>query len=286
MRYCDSITDPHQHLWDLDVLRLPWLPTEGPLAKSHLMSDYLREAEGLGIERTIYMEVDLDPGQHTAEAEYVLDLCERDDNPMVGAVIGGRPGSDGFEAYARRFAPNPYVKGIRQCLHVASTPPGYCLNDSFVRDIRLLGNLGLRFDLCLRSNELPDGARLADLCPETQFILDHCGNGDVQSNDRSEWKRGMTQIAKRPNVVCKVSGIVASAKPNAWTADDLRPIIDNTVSTFGDNRVMFASDWPVCSLTSTLTQWVEALRIIVSAWPETDQRKLFQSNAIRIYGLT
>jgi L-fuconolactonase len=285
MRYSDSIIDPHQHLWDLDVLRLPWLPSEGPLAKSHVMSDYLREAEGLGIERTIYMEVDLDPPQHVAEAEYVLDLCGRDDNPMAGAVIGGRPGSDGFEAYARRFSASPYVKGVRQCLHVASTPPGYCLNGTFVRDIRLLGALGLRFDLCLRQNELIDGARLADLCPETQFILDHCGNGDVQSKDRSAWKVGMSEIAKRPNIVCKVSGIVASAKPGAWIADDLAPIIEHTVTVFGIDRVMFASDWPVCTLTSSLRQWVEALRSVAS-WPETDKRKLFHDNAVRVYALS
>jgi L-fuconolactonase len=279
------IIDPHQHLWDLSVLRLPWLPADGPLAGNHVMSDYLREAEGLGIEKTIYMEVDVDPSNHVKEAEYVLDLCELDDNPMVGAVIGGRPGSDGFEAYARRFAENPFVKGVRQCLHVTTTPPGYCVDPSFVRDIRLLGELGLRFDLCLRPAELLDGAKLAEICPGTQFILDHCGNGDVQAQDRSQWKRDMAEIARRPNVVCKVSGIVATAKPNAWTPDDLAPIINHTVSVFGIDRVMFASDWPVCTLTSSLRQWAEALRTIVASWDETDRSMLFHDNAVNVYRL-
>jgi L-fuconolactonase len=249
------------------------------------MSDYLRETNGLGMQRTIYMEVYVDPSQHLAEAEYVLDLCARDDNPMVGAVVGGRPGADGFGAYARRFAANPYVKGIRQCLHVATTPPRYCLDHSFLLDIRMLGELGLRFDLCLRSGELVDGAHLADLCPSTTFILDHCGNADVQALDRTQWERGMAEIAKRPNVVCKISGIVASARLDDWSAADLAPIIDRTVEEFGIDRVMFASDWPVCTLTSTLREWVDALRTIVSSWPVCNQRKLFHENAIRVYDL-
>ena len=95
----------------------------------------------------------------------------------------------------------------------------------------------------------------------------------------------MAEIAKRPNVVCKVSGIIASAKLGDWTPDDLAPIIDRTVQEFGTDRVIFASDWPVCTLISTLREWVEALRTIVSSWTEADQRKLFHDNAVRVYGL-
>src|SRR5437763_456670 len=128
----NPIIDPHQHLWDLSVLELPWLPADGPLARSRTMPDYLDDAAGLGIEKTIYMEVDVDPAQHVSEAEYVLDLCARNDNPLVGAVIGGRPGTGEFEAYARRFAQNPFVKGIRQCLHVPTARRGLCLEAEFV----------------------------------------------------------------------------------------------------------------------------------------------------------
>src|SRR5437762_2257554 len=151
------IVDPHQHLWDLGKFRLPWLAGGGPLAKNHLMSDYLQMTEGLNVVKTVYMEVDVDPTQHIAEAEYVLDLCERPDNPMVGAVIGGRPAEAGFADYIARFEGSPSLKGVRQVLH-GDMAKGYCLQAEFVRGIRLLGGQGLRFDLCLRSADLLDGA--------------------------------------------------------------------------------------------------------------------------------
>ncbi len=278
------IIDTHQHLWDLSTFHLPWLDGGGPLAKSHTMSDYLREAGGLNIVKTVYMEVDVEAGQKTAEADYVLDLCRRDDNPMAAAVIGGRPASDEFADYVRRFADNPYIKGVRQVLH-GGTPRGYCLEEPFVRGVRLLGELGLRFDLCLRTDELSDGATLADRCPDTRFVLDHCGNGNVQAKDRSEWQRGMEEIAQRPNVVCKVSGIVASAAPGVWTADDLAPLIHYTAEVFGKDRIFFGGDWPVCTRAATLGQWVDALKTVVADWPEKDQRKLLHDNAARFYGL-
>jgi L-fuconolactonase len=278
------ILDTHQHLWDLSRFRLPWLAGGGPLAADHLMGDYLKATEGLNVVKTVYMEVDVDPAQHVAEAEYVLDLCRRDDNPMIAAVIGGRPASDAFQTYIARFQGSPYVKGVRQVLH-GDAPRGACLEEKFVQGIRLLGQAGLRFDICVRSEDLPDAAQLIDLCPETRFVLDHCGNPSVQATDRASWQRDIADVAQRENVICKISGIVASAKPGAWTADDLAPIINHCVAVFGKDRVMFASDWPVCTLAATYRQWVEALQSIVHSWSEADRRKLFHDNAARFYGL-
>ena len=277
------IIDTHQHLWDLNRFHLPWLDGGGPLASNHLMPHYLEAARDLNIVKTVYMEVDVEHGQRDAEAAYVLDLCQREDNPMVGAVIGGDPSEESFEPYVRRFSGNPHLKGVRQVLH-GPQPEGYCLRPEFIRGIHLLGELGLRFDLCLRSTELLDGAKLAESCPESQFILDHCGNADVKSEDLSQWKRDMGVIAGRSNVVCKISGIVASAPPD-WTPDHLAPIILHTAEVFGRDRIMFASDWPVCTLRASLRQWIEALKSIVSTWPESDQRKLFFDNAAAFYDL-
>jgi predicted TIM-barrel fold metal-dependent hydrolase len=140
----------------------------------------------------------------------------------------------------------------------------------------------------MRNTELEDGAMLIDACPGTRFILDHCGNGDVQSKDRSAWNKGLAAVATRKNVVCKVSGIVASAKPDAWTAADLAPIIHSTIGEFGIDRVMFGGDWPVCTLAATYRQWVDALRQILEEMQlsAADKRKLFYNNAARFYGLS
>src|SRR5260370_16332003 len=190
---------------------------------------------------------------------------------MVAAVISRRPASDGFQAYLTRFKGSPYIKGVRQVLHNEDVPAGTCLGDQFKKSVRLLGELGLSFDLCMRSGELLDAARLIDACPDTRFILDHCGNANVQSRDRSQWQRDIAAVAQRKNVIGKVSGIVASAKPGQWSADDLAPIVNHTLSVFGPDRVVFGGDWPVCTLAATYKQWVEALRSIVPGRTEHEQ---------------
>ena len=279
------IIDTHQHVWDLTRFKLPWHKNVPALAKSYLPANYRQATAGLNVVKSVYMEVDLDPGQQSAEAEYVIDLCKKREAPIVAAVISGRPASDGFATYIKRYKNSPYIKGVRQVLHVPETPAGYCLKEEFIRGIRLLGEVGLSFDLCLRHAELPDAARLIDACPDTRFILDHCGNADVRAKDRSAWQRDIAAVAQRKNVVGKISGIVASAEPGKWTADDLGPIIEHTAAVFGKDRIMFGGDWPVCTLAATYKQWVEALKTIVRDWKEEDQRKLFHANAARFYQL-
>jgi L-fuconolactonase len=280
-----AIVDTHLHLWDLGRFRLPWVRKGSPLARSHVMKDFLTAVEGLNVVKAVYMEVDVEVSQQRAEADYVLDICRQNNTPLKAAVISGRPASDGFRKYLEGFKRNPHLKGVRQVLHVDSTPAGYCLAPSFGRSIRLLGEMGLSFDLCMRSAELADAIKLIEACPNTRFVLDHCGNMNVQSKDRAQWQRDMDRMARAKNVVCKVSGIVASARPEKWTADDLAPVINHTLSAFGPERVMFGGDWPVCTLTATYRQWVEALKSIVRGRPLEEQRKLFHDNAARFYGL-
>ena len=281
------IIDTHQHLWDLGRFKLAWMtPGEEPLGKSHLPADYAAAVEGLNVVKSVYMEVDVIPDQQAAEAEYVLDLIRKGGTPMVAAVISGRPNSDGFRAYIDRFKGEKPIKGIRQVLHAPSTPAGYCLDPAFIGGIRYLGDSGLSFDLCVRPAELTDAAKLIDACPTTRFIVDHCGNADVRSKDHSRWRADLAAVAgKGDRVVCKVSGIVASAKGAPWTADDLAPIVNHVLDTFGPDRVMFGGDWPVCTLAATYRKWVEALKSIVRSRPEADQRKLFHDNAAKFYGI-
>lgn len=279
------IVDTHVHLWDLARFRLHWLKTGDLLARSFLMDDYVQAAKGLNVVKAVYMEVDVDPTQHVAEAEYVIDLCRRRVGPLVGAVIGGRPSSDNFRAYLDRFRDRPQVKGLRQVLHGPSTPPGYCLDPKFLRGLRLLGERGLSFDLCPRSEDLRDAPRVLDACPGTSFVLDHCGNPSVRAKDLSSWREAISRVAERKNVVVKVSGIVASAAPGPWTPDDLAPIVDHVLKAFGPERVIFGGDWPVCTPAATLRQWVDALKVIVREQSLADRKKLFHDNAVRVYRL-
>jgi L-fuconolactonase len=279
------IVDTHQHLWDLSRFKLPWLKEAPRLDRSFIAKDYRQATDGLNVVKSVYMEVDVEPSQQAAEADYVLDLIKKGETPLVAAVIARRPGSEGFADFVDRYHDHREIKGLRRVLHGADTPPGHCLDKSFVDDIRLLGKKGLSFDLCMRPAELADAARLIDACPDTSFILDHCGNASVRTKDLSGWKADIGRIAGRKNVVCKVSGTVASAAPGPWTADDLAPVVNHVMDQFGPDRVVFGGDWPVCTLAATFRQWVDALQAIVANRPQTEQKKLFHDNAIRVYRL-
>jgi L-fuconolactonase len=289
------IIDTHQHLWDLERFKPPWLEGAADvLRRRYRTEEYLEATRGLNV-RAVYMEVDMAPQQHVAEAEEVIRLSADDAHPTVAAVIGGRPAAPDFEAYLKRFENSPAVKGLRQVLHGEATKPGYCLQEPFVRGVRLLGQRNLSFDLCLRPTELRDGLRLTELCPDTRFILDHCGNADPKAfghnpageqpwHEADAWRRDIEALAKRPNLVCKISGIVARA-PRQWEPDDLKPMVDHCLDAFGPERVVFGGDWPVCLLGSPLRRWIDALAQIISARPAEQQRKLWHENAERVYTL-
>jgi L-fuconolactonase len=277
------ITDTHVHLWDLKALRLAWLKGAPTLNRSFLWDDYRKVSAGLNIVKAIYIEVDVDPSQQEQEAHSIAELCGRGETYLAGAVISGRPASERFAEYLRPLAKDPAIRGVRQVLHAAEPPPGFCLSPSFIRGIRLLGELEMSFDLCMRPGELSDWAKLIEACPSTQFVLDHCGNADVFAADLTPWKRGIAGIAERSNACCKVSGIVASTKGREWRADDLAPIINHVLDEFGPDRVVFGGDWPVCTLGTPLARWVEALLEVVRDRTPDDQRKLFHDNAKRVY---
>lgn len=279
------IIDTHQHLWSREQFRLSWIERGSVLDRDYSISDYQAETSGLNVAMTVYMEVDVDEEDQKKEAVWAVDMCRNTDHPMVAAVISGRPASPRFAEYLDAVAMEPEVAGVRQVLHGNSTPPGFCLQPSFIEGIRQLGDRGLSFDLCMRSGELLDAAKLADACPNTRFILDHCGNPQVLDSDRTDWFRDIEELARRQHVVCKISGIVASARPGEWMPQTLAPFVTRCAEVFGPDRILFGGDWPVCRLTATLREWIEALKEIVQDWRPEERRKLFFDNALRIYRL-
>jgi predicted TIM-barrel fold metal-dependent hydrolase len=281
------VIDTHQHLWNPGKIKLSWLTPGHELDRTFGPAEYADATAGLNVVKSVYMEVDVVPESQQAEADYVIGLCESKSTPMVAAVIGGSPEGEAFPAYAKKFEGHKYVKGIRRVLHADSTPPGFCLRPTFVKNIQLLGDIGLSFDLCVRPAELPDMAKLVSLCPNTRFILDHCGNPNVKftAAERDAWRKGLEQVAANKNVVCKVSGFVVNAGEGTYTPDDLAPYVNATVETFGIDRVMFGGDWPVCTLVTTYKGWLTMLREIISSRPEADQRKLLHDNAAKFYGI-
>jgi L-fuconolactonase len=172
----DPIIDTHQHLWDLKRFKLPWLANAGErLNRSYLMADYAKAIEGLNVSKAVYMEIGAAAEQKETEAREVVELCRSGNGPTVAAVIGGGVASDGFAAYIGQFKGSRYVKGVRD-----PYPRGGFENEKLLAGVRLLGGLGMSFDILAGSDLLPEAAKLVQACPRTRFILDHCGNPDVK----------------------------------------------------------------------------------------------------------
>ena len=292
------IIDTHQHLWDRKQLHLAWLDgAPDVLRHDYLTADYVKAYAGLDV-KSIYMEVDVSPADHIKEADAITAQCHAGNTPTIAATIGGRPASADFESYIKRYAGNGFVKGLRQCLHGDSTPAGFCLTKDFVRGVQTLGKHGLNYEITIRPKELADAAALIKQCPDTHFVLDHCGNGDPKvfnpklapkeprKHTADEWKRGIDAVAATPHAVCKISGIVAFVPPGQWQAEDLAPVVIHCLDAFGPDRVIFGGDWPVCLLGSPVRSWIDALQQIISSRPEQEQRKLWSTNALKFYKLS
>jgi predicted TIM-barrel fold metal-dependent hydrolase len=291
-----EMIDTHQHLWDLDIFELPWNKkgSGGPLARNFVTSDYLEATRGFNIVQVLYMEVNVAPHQKMKEALHVLELCRSSDHPTTAAVISGPVESADFRPYIKKLSQHPEIKGVRRVLH-GKVAKGTCLQPQFVKNMQLLGELNLNFDLCMRPDDLEDALKLVEQCPETRFVIDHCGNvhpGSYANHSRSSidqrraWQRDMMMLAEHPQVYCKISGMVHKMESGKWSADDLAAPINFCMDTFGPDRVVFGSDWPVCNLGSAYREWVEALKQVVKDRPLEDQKKLFSENAIKCYRLS
>lgn len=248
------------------------------------MSDYLAAATGLGITASVHVEADVDEPFGIAETEWLLTVVALADNPLVALVIRVSPESAEFLKVIERFADSPAIKGVRRVLH---TQPDDLFSDAqVIENIRSLGRFDLTFDLCVRANQLSAAHDLVNACPQVQFILDHCGVPDIQAGAIDPWRVDLKRISQLPNVIAvKMSGLVAYTGTTRWTLDELRPYLDHTVHCFGHRRILFGSDWPVCTLTSTLSRWVTSAIEMTQDWSADDRDAFFAGNARRVYRL-
>lgn len=270
------IVDTHLHLIYPDRFSYPWLSSEPAINKPWSVESYWKEAAALGIEAALHMEVDVAEPQMAAETEFALGL-----DRIVGAIAAGRPEHSGFEQHVEKMRTLGKVNGIRRVLQ--GQPAELSQTQTFVDNIRLLPRYGMTFDICLKSHELMLAPLLIKACPETQFVLDHCGNPKIAEAEWESWTTRLERVAELPNVVCKVSGILANVDPS-WTVDTVRPYVEFVIEKFGWDRVIWGSDHPVVTLFADLTKWVNATKQIVSGASQSEQEKLFWGNAERVYG--
>jgi predicted TIM-barrel fold metal-dependent hydrolase len=271
------IVDTHLHLIYPQRFRYSWIEGETKLNREWNAGSWWAEAEGLGIEAALHMEVDVDTAEMLDETRFMLGVHKR----VIGAIASGRPESPDFAGHLEALAGLGRVKGVRRLLQFQ--PPELSAGALFRENVRRLPVYGMSFDICVKSHELAVAAPLIDACPDVQFVLDHCGNPKVAEGEWEGWAAHIDAIAARPNVVCKVSGILANVA-DGWTVAQLRPYVEHVIGRFGWDRVIWGSDHPVVTLFAGLTAWVRATEEIVAGASAAERAKLWHGNAERLWG--
>jgi predicted TIM-barrel fold metal-dependent hydrolase len=277
------IFDTHLHLIDQSALRYPWLSGVPALNRDFSYDEYAVQARRAGIEGALHMEVDVDPADIEAETGHMKTLSQQKDSLLRGAIASCRPEEPSFAAYLEHQRADPFVKGFRRVLHVM--PDELSEGALFRENIQRLAGTGLTFDLVVLPHQIPKAIALADLAPSVQFALDHCGVPDIKGSGEHPWREHMTEIARRPNVMAKISGVVAYADAGSWTVETLRPYVEHTIGCFGWDRVVWGSDWPVCTLGGGLATWVAATHALLGGASADERQKLLSGNAKRLWSL-
>jgi predicted TIM-barrel fold metal-dependent hydrolase len=295
------IVDAHQHFWDLQRNYLPWLCDQeaipfrygdySALRRNYLPPDYLRDAAGQNVVKTVYVETEWDPRDFVGETRWLQEIIAATGFPHA-IVAGARLDDPGVETVLAGHAAFPQVRGIRHKPRAAASPaevrpgaPGSMGDPAWRRGYALLEKNGLSFDLQTPWWHLAEAAALARDFPNTQIILNHTGlPGDRSREGLAGRRRAMQTLAAAPNVALKISGLGQPGQP--WTVAANGPIVRDAIAIFGPDRCMFASNFPVDGLCADFDTIFSGFKTIVADLSHAEQLKLFHDNAVRIYRLS
>lgn len=275
------IFDTHLHLIDRSRLSYPWLSGLPALDRDWSYDDYAVVARRVGITKVLHMEVDVAEADIDRETAWIAELMSRPHSLVCGAISSARPESDGFEAWLERID-RRVVRGVRRVLHVV--PDEVSQGARFRANLGRLGKAGLPFDICMLQRQLPLAIDLVDACPDTIFVLDHCGVPAIAGGQFEDWSRHIARLAERPNANVKLSGISAYG-PADWTVQTLQPYVDHLLATFGPHRIVWGSDSPVCTLQSSLAEWVATSHALVASLTPDERDAILSRNAERLWSI-
>ncbi len=271
--------DAHQHFWKYSSAEYDWIDqTMRPLHRDFLPADLQTAATACGITGAISVQA----RQTVEETRWLLELAQA--NPFIRGVVGWLPlVSANVAQEIERFAANPKLRAVRHV--VQAEPDGYMLRDDFNAGISCLKNFSLAYDILVFERQLPEAIAFVDRHPGQPFILDHIAKPRIRDAQLSPWRENLRELSRRPNVCCKISGMVTEADPANWTPDTLRPYLDAVLNAFGPSRLMFGSDWPVCLLGASYAQWHEVVENFIKPLSTDEQTAIRGGTAMRAYGL-
>jgi len=272
--------DAHHHFWRYDPVEYDWIREPmRVIRRDFLPVDLKRTIAAAGIDGVVSVQA----RQTLAETAWLLDLAEQND--FIRGVVGwvplvSRTVSDDLAAFAGRRK----LRAVRHVLQ-GEPDPGYMLRPDFQNGIRTLRPFGLVYDILIFERQLPQSIALVDAHPDQIFVLDHIAKPRIGENILSPWRENIRELARRPNVYCKISGMATEADFQAWTPAQLRPYAETVLEAFGPERVMFGSDWPVCLVACDYTRWANLVGEFCAALSPTERRWIFGGTAVEAYKL-
>ncbi len=268
--------DAHQHFWKYSDAEYGWID-DPTLRHDFLPDDLHKELKAAGIDGSVSVQA----RQSIVETEWLLSLAAK--FPFLRAVVGWVPlTSATVEADIEKFAANKKLKSVRHVIQ-DEKDDAYILRPDFNAGIALLDKHGLAYDILIFDRHLPNAIQFVDRHPKQRFILDHIAKPRIREGVVMPWRDNLREMAKRPNVWCKVSGVVTEADHKHWTEAQLRFYIDTAIEAFGPKRIMFGSDWPVCLEATTYKNWTDLVHRATRNFSASERDMIFGGSAAAAY---
>jgi L-fuconolactonase len=269
--------DSHVHLWDLAVRDQAWIPAGSPIRRSFDVGDLRGVLAGTPVDAVILVQAINDAGETTD----LISCAMRED--LVRGVVGWADlRSPGFAAALAELAATGWLLGLRHQALAETDPAGWLRSPGVRRGLAVLATAGLPFDLMIRPAHFPAALRTVREHPALQFVLDHLGKPPIAAGELEPWAAGIKSLAAEPNVVCKLSGLQTIA-PADWTYAELAPYLDVALEAFGPGRLIFGSDWPVCTPAASYSRVCEVAQIACSGLSAVERAAVLAGNARAIY---
>lgn len=274
-----KVIDTHVHFWKYDKKRDDWITDR----MKTLQQDYLPPTlEGTLRRNGVAGCVAVQASQTELETHFLVELAKTYN--IIKGVVGWIDLQDErVEERLLYFTQYPIIKGWRHV--VQSEPDDFLLGPAFQRGVRLLQAYDYTYDILVYPRQLKAALEFVAQFPEQRFVIDHCAKPDIAGKQTAEWAVLMKEIARHPNVYCKLSGLFTEAKWKQWSAAEFYPILDVVFSEFGTDRLMYGSDWPVILLSGIYVQWKSLLEKYTEHFNTKEKEKIFGNNATRFYNL-
>ena len=278
------LVDTHVHFWHPQRLRYSWLRDNALLNRSYEIQDY--PSQDVTTEALVFVECDADPGQSLDEISFVEEQAKRD--ARIRAIVAHAPLEQGraVEPLLERIVgSSPKVRAIRRILQSCPDVSNFLRNPAFIEGVRLLGKFGLHFEITVNHTQMDHVIEFVQKLPEIRMVLDHCGKPGIRQGLLTAFQRHAAELARHPNVHCKLSGLATEADHQSWTDAQLIPYIDTALQAFGPDRLLYGSDWPVCLPATSVGRWISVLERALTGCSQEQLRNILRDNANALYRL-